>query len=135
MTAQRKSATAAVVPRDEQLRRAKRAQRLRQRDAGLVQVQLTLPQETARKLAVARHVVQFMPAFDALLDRLLVRVADYPQLRDLAWNRSDELIPAAEAFALYERNWRFVDAARLNESERELIDRLKAEFGNGVING
>jgi hypothetical protein len=135
MPARCKSTTAAVVPRDEQLRRAKRAQRQRQRAAGLVDVQLTLPQETARKLAVARNTAQFMPAFDALLDRLLVRVADYAQLRDLAWNRTDALIPAAEAFALYERNWRLVDTARLDEPERELIERLKAEFGNGVING
>jgi len=70
-----------------------------------------------------------------MLDRMLVRVADYPQLRDLAWNRSDQLIPAREAFALYERNWRFVEANRLDEAERALIERLKAQFGSGVING
>ena len=131
----RRKPTKATVPRDEQLRRAKRAQRARERGAGLVHVQLTLPSPIAGKLTVARGSAQFMPALDALLDRLLVRVADYAQLRDLLWNRSDEVIPAGEAFALYERNWRRIDIDRLDPRERALIDRLAAEFGNGVING
>jgi hypothetical protein len=63
-----------------------------------------------------------------------VHLPDYPQLRDLAWNRTDEYIPAKEAFQLYERNWRFVEPDRLDPKERELIDRLKARFGGGVIN-
>ena len=45
------------------------------------------------------------------------------------------MIPASEAFALYERNWRFVDADRLDDAERAFIERLKIEFGHGVING
>lgn len=126
---------ASPVPRDEQLRRAKRAQRTRQREAGIVHVQLAMPQALALKLAAARGTAQFLPELDAMLERLLVRVADYPQLRDLAWNRSDEMIPASEAFALYERNWRFVQADRLDDGERALIERLKIEFGHGVING
>ena len=123
-----------TLPRDEQLRRAKRAQRTRQRAAGIVHVQLAMPQAVALKLAAARGTAQFLPELDAMLDRMLVRVADFPQLRDLAWNRSAELIPATEAFALYERNWRFVEAARLDDGERALIERLKIEFGHGVIN-
>ena len=120
-----------TLPRDEQLRRAKRT---RQREAGVVDVQLAMPQALALKLAAARGTAQFLPELDAMLDRMLVRVADFPQLRDLAWNRSAELIPATEAFALYERNWRFVEAARLDDGERALIERLKIEFGHGVIN-
>ncbi|MBM5811982.1 MAG: hypothetical protein FJ191_08475 [Gammaproteobacteria bacterium] len=64
----------------------------------------------------------------------MVRLADYPQLADLAWNRTDEFIPADEALQLYERNWRFIEPARLNERERNLIERLRAEFGNGDLN-
>ena len=66
--------------------------------------------------------------------RVIVRLADYPQLNDLAWNRVDELIPAKQAFQLYERNWRFLDARTLEPAERELIARLKTEFGHGEIN-
>ena len=124
-----------TLPRDEQLRRAKGAQRTRQRAAGIVHVQLAVPQALALKLAVARGTAQFLPELETMLDRMLVRVGDYPQLRDIAWNRSAEMIPASEAFALYERNWRFVEADRLEDRERALVERLKIEFGHGVING
>ncbi|HET8696731.1 MAG TPA: hypothetical protein VFO94_04560 [Gammaproteobacteria bacterium] len=63
-----------------------------------------------------------------------MRLADYPQLRDLAWNRVDELITANEAFQLYERNWKLIDAGSLGKRERELIARLKADFGHDEIN-
>ncbi len=120
--------------RAEQLRRAKRAQRERQRRSGLVNVQLVLPGDTAAKLAVARRAADFPDLLDDALDELVVRIADYPELRALAWNRTDEYIPAREAFQLYERNWRFVEPGRLEPEERALIDRLKARFGGGVIN-
>jgi hypothetical protein len=116
------------------LRRAKQAQRARQRRADIVEVQLALPASVAAKLAAARRAPDFAELLDAALDRLVVRLADYPQLRDLAWNRSEDLIPAKEAFQLYERNWRLVDAKRLDDGEKELIERLKAEFGRGEIN-
>jgi hypothetical protein len=122
------------LPRREQLRRAKRAQRNRQKVANLVEVQLTLPRSVAAKLAVARRAPDFVTRLDDTLDRLVVRLADYPQLRDLAWNRVDELIPAKEAFQLYERNWRLLDLGTLDERERALIARLKAELGNEEIN-
>ena len=122
------------LPRDEQLRRAKRAQRARQRLANVLEVQLTLPADVAAKLAVARRAPQFVAQLDAALDRLVVRLADYPQLRDLAWNRVDEFIAAKEAFQLYERNWRLLDPHALDDRERVLIARLKTEFGHGEIN-
>jgi hypothetical protein len=123
-----------VLPRSEQLRIAKRAQRERQRRADLVAVQLVLPKRTAEKLAAARRAANFPHRLEAALDRFLVRVADYPQLQDLAWNRVDRFIPADEALKLYERNWRFIDVPRLEERERLLIEQLKAECGNGEIN-
>lgn len=122
------------LPRDEQLRRAKRAQRARQRLANVREVQLALPADVAAKLAVARRAPQFVAQLDAALDRLVVRLADYPQLRDLAWNRVDEFIAAKEAFQLYERNWRLLDPQALDDRERALIARLKTEFGHGEIN-
>ncbi len=120
--------------RAEQLRRAKRAQRERERRAGLVNVQLVLPGNTAAKLAVARRAADFPELLDDALDELVVHLPDYSQLSDLAWNRTDEYIPAKEAFQLYERNWRFVEPGRLDPEEQALLGRLKARFGGGVIN-
>ena len=40
----------------------------------------------------------------------MIRLADFPQLRMLAWNRpADAEVDEAEALALYEANWRFVE--------------------------
>src|SRR4030095_7247182 len=94
------------VPRAEQLRLAKRAQRERQRRAGIKSVQIEMPDSLAEKLKVARADPMFLRALDALTDSFAVRVAEYPQLLDLAWNRRDTVILAREAFLLYERNWR-----------------------------
>lgn len=122
------------LTRAEQLREAKRRQRERQRAAGVVHVQLTVPKELAEKIAIARRAGAFDEALDQAIGRAVVRVRDYPQLKDLAWNRADEFISARDAFLLYERNWRLVDVQRLEPAERQLIDRLKLEFGAGVIN-
>jgi hypothetical protein len=116
------------------MRLAKRAQRERERVAHLVEVQLKLPKPVAEKLAVARKGKNFVAWLDAALDRAIVRVADYPQLSDLTWSRRDPLIPAQEALRLYERNWRFIDVARLTPQEQQLIERLKIEYGNGELN-
>lgn len=68
------------------------------------------------------------------LERSVLRIADYPQLADIAWNRQGEFISARDAFQLYERNWRFVRTAALDPKERLLIERLAREFGGGLIN-
>jgi hypothetical protein len=48
------------IKRGEQLWRAKHAQRERERRAGLVNVQLVLPGNTAAKLAVARRTAKLI---------------------------------------------------------------------------
>jgi hypothetical protein len=64
-----------------------------------------------------------------------VRLADFPQLKLIAWNRhAEEEIEGAEAFALYESRWRFIDQATLTLAERELIKRLTVTFGAGLLN-
>jgi hypothetical protein len=64
-----------------------------------------------------------------------VRLADFPQLKLIAWNRNaDALIEEEEAFALYEREWRWVEQAALLPQERELIERLTQTYGHGVMN-
>lgn len=63
-----------------------------------------------------------------------IRIADYPQLRLIAWNRrNDATLDDTEALALYERNWRHVEANALEPKERKLIDRLVKTVGNGVL--
>lgn len=63
-----------------------------------------------------------------------IAIADYPQLQAVAWNRRiDDVCSEAEALALYERNWRFVDQSALSPKERALIDRLVATHGKGAL--
>ncbi|SFJ27735.1 hypothetical protein SAMN04515648_3382 [Phyllobacterium sp. CL33Tsu] len=60
--------------------------------------------------------------------------ADFPQLKQLAWNRDvARAIPAQEAFEIYERNWRFIDTDKLTGPEADLIKDLTDTFGNGVL--
>ncbi|RJG02239.1 hypothetical protein [Noviherbaspirillum sedimenti] len=64
-----------------------------------------------------------------------LRLADYPQLRLIAWNRrEDDLVEEDEVLAMYERNWRYVDEAMLDRKEQQLIDRLIRQYGHGVLN-
>lgn len=55
-----------------------------------------------------------------------VRLADYPQLKQLAWqvHGVDELTPA-EALSIYERNWRHIDLAALQPHEQQLVEGLR----------
>lgn len=63
-----------------------------------------------------------------------IRLADYPQLRQLAWHLPGVVeLPPETAFSLYERNWRHVDRAHLEPAEQALIDRLVATLGKGHL--
>jgi hypothetical protein len=64
----------------------------------------------------------------------MLRVADFPQLQSIAWNRPNvEFIDEKDAFALYERNWPYVDQTALTEPEKALIERLIKTVGNGCF--
>lgn len=63
-----------------------------------------------------------------------LHIDDFPQLALLAWNRAVREIAEDEAFALYERNWRFVDVEHLVAQEAALIERLTAQYGKGILN-
>ncbi len=60
----------------------------------------------------------------------VIRVADYAQLRKVAWHLGDgaEVSPE-EALNLYERQWRHVDSAAMKTKERTLVRRLLEAFG------
>jgi transcriptional regulator with XRE-family HTH domain len=56
-----------------------------------------------------------------------IALADYPQLRQLAWHiGGDQTLTPQEAADLYERNARHLDEPRLQPQERALIDALRA---------
>ena len=122
------------LTRAEQLRAAKRAQRQRERRAGLSTVELRLPTDQADRLSAAVKAPGFKLALDRFLENLVLDIDQWPGLRELAWNRADRWIPSEEALSICERNWRFVDPRQLSPDELELIDRLKQQFGEGVLN-
>lgn len=63
-----------------------------------------------------------------------IRLADYPRLREIAWSTDPTAsITAAEAFALYERNWRHLDRDTMDPKEQNLVARLTATVGKGVL--
>ena len=62
-----------------------------------------------------------------------VCLADYPQLRQLAWQiRVTENLTPREALGIYERNERHLDWATLLPHERNLIDALRLAFSSDV---
>ncbi|MCM2277899.1 MAG: helix-turn-helix domain-containing protein [Oligoflexia bacterium] len=59
-----------------------------------------------------------------------IRLADYPQLRRLAWQlKKTTVISPEEALKIYERNWRHVELKKMDSREREFLEALLAAFG------
>jgi hypothetical protein len=123
-----------TLTRAEQIRVAKRAQRRREREAGIAAVELRLPAHQAERLRAAATTVRFKEALEEFLQDVVLDINAWPRLRELAWNRADRWIPGEDALAVYERNWRFVEPAGLTKAEANLIDRLKDRYGRGVLN-
>jgi transcriptional regulator with XRE-family HTH domain len=63
-----------------------------------------------------------------------IRLADYPELRRLAWQTGEatELTPEA-ALRLYERNWRHLDRKAMDRHERALVEQLVKALGGGRL--
>ena len=121
--------------RRRQLRLAKREQRSRQRQDGLVPCQIVVP----KALATSLREVAKRPDLTEQLRRWLaleaIEVAAWPQLSLLCWGRHDQWIAGADALATYERNWRFVTREALTAAEENLIRGLVERHGKGVFNG
>ena len=63
-----------------------------------------------------------------------IRLADYSQLKKLAWQLHDvTTLTPEEALGLYERNWRHVDTAALEPAERTLVHALAQHLGGGRL--
>lgn len=59
-----------------------------------------------------------------------IRLSDYPQLKQLAWQLDEAtMLSPQEAFSLYERNWRHLDQEALQAHEQALIAALQLAFG------
>mgnify|MGYP000970495371 CR=1 FL=1 len=58
-----------------------------------------------------------------------IRIADFPQLKRLAWQLADTELTPKEALALYERNWRHVDRKAMGDHERDLVRQLSTRLG------
>jgi hypothetical protein len=115
------------------VRLAKRAQRERERRAGLRDVTVKLSARDAERWRTAVSQPGFAQRLGRFLDEELIEIDAYENLKGLCWNRRGRYVAAEEAFRLYERNWRFVDAGRMKPEESELIRRLAARFGNGIL--
>ena len=65
-----------------------------------------------------------------------VRLADYPQLKALAWqvHGTDTLKPT-EALGIYERNARHLDTAAMSVAEQALLQALRTGLGGGASVG
>ncbi len=63
-----------------------------------------------------------------------IKLTEYPQLKQLAWHIHglDALTPI-EAFGIYDRNWRHLDATSLTPKEKFLIDALKRADAAGEL--
>lgn len=72
-----------------------------------------------------------------MADAQLIRVADYPELSLLFWHRpaAPETVTEEEAFAIYERLWRYVDRNAMQPHERDLVERLTQTIGKGCFLG
>jgi len=119
--------------RSEQLRAAKQRQRQREREAGVAEIRIKLPAAQGRRLAFAARQPAFKESLARWLDGETIEVACYPELKLLCWNRKAEFLTAQDAWNLYERNWRFVEAGTLTGEERELIKLLGVRFGGGRV--
>ncbi len=55
---------------------------------------------------------------------------DYPELSLICWHRRrDTPMSEEDAFAIYERHWRYVYQDYLTEEEKAFIERLKEKYG------
>ena len=68
------------------------------------------------------------------MDTTTVKIDGYPNLRLLTWQLHQSHIAGAEAFAIYEREWRHLDHEHMDPGERRLIQALADRYGQGVLN-
>lgn len=123
-----------TTDRAAQLRHAKRRQRQRERTSGLSVYPVKLPDADVARLRAGMADAEFVSRLRRFLQHEIVDSRSFPALHALCWNRRQPYLIRKDAFALYERNWRHVDRDGLTDAERDLIDDLAREFGQGLLN-
>ena len=90
-----------------------------------LELELVDPREQSRSKRGARG----KPPYPAR-----IKLADYPQLKRLAWQlHGVATLSPEEALGLYERNWRHVDTVALEPAERALVNALVQHLGGGRL--
>lgn len=57
----------------------------------------------------------------------------YPELDIILWDDHARFIPRQRAFYIYEIRFHFIEIDRLSDKEKQLIEDLSNEFGQGVM--
>lgn len=70
---------------------------------------------------------------DAGCEEQKVNALNYPQLCWVLWDHKDKNISEEKAFYAYEKNFRFLDIERMDDSERAFFNKLVNKFGQGVL--
>jgi len=61
-----------------------------------------------------------------------VAIADYPQLKRLAWHvQGPQQLTPRETLDIYERHGRHLDASSMTDEERDLLEALRLAFASG----
>ena len=90
-----------------------------------LELEITRPQAQRQHAAASEH-ASLLPS--------TLRLADYPQLKRLAWQRAASArVSPQEALGLYERNWRHVDIDAMDPHERALVSALAQQWGGGRL--
>tara|TARA_Y100001949_G_C15902778_1_gene293341 strand:- start:48 stop:257 length:210 start_codon:yes stop_codon:yes gene_type:complete len=55
----------------------------------------------------------------------------YPELDLLLWDRAERYITPKEAFATYEKRWRYLNSETITDREQALIAQLTNTIGHG----
>lgn len=76
-----------------------------------------------------------LPEDSSLLIPARIPLADYPELRNLAWHAQGiAFLKPLEAFEIYDRNRRHLDSANLSDNEKKLIEALNLAFEGRLEN-
>ena len=57
----------------------------------------------------------------------------YPELDLLLWDNVEPTVTGEEAFAIYERKWKYVHKDKLEKKEQALITALTQRYGKGLM--
>lgn len=64
----------------------------------------------------------------------MIDLVEHPHIRALFWSTPDaRCVDDSEAFAVIDREWKWLEFEALSQQERDLVERLAMRFGHGWI--